>query len=48
VTRVFRVVVDVEVDTYAHDDPSTWNWSELLDAPAVVVDVDEVAPVPTT
>jgi hypothetical protein len=44
--RIFRVVVDVETDTDAHDDPGTWNWSELLDAPTVVVDIDEVAPVP--
>jgi len=45
--RVFRVVVDVEVDTDQWDDPGTWDWHELLDAPAVLVDVDEVAPVPT-
>ena len=45
-TKVFRVVVDVEVDTDAHDHPSTWNWSVVLAAPASLVDVDEVAPVP--
>jgi hypothetical protein len=46
--RVFRVVVDVEIDTDAHEEPSKWNWSELLDAPASLVDIDEVAPVPAT
>ena len=45
--RVFRVVVDVEVDTEQWDDPGAWDWSLLLDAPAVLVEVDEVAPVPT-
>ena len=45
--KVFRVVVDVEVDTDAHDHPSTWDWSAVLAAPASLVDVDEVAPVPT-
>ena len=44
--RVFRIVVDVEVDTTAHDHPSEWDWSLVLDAPASLVDVDEVAPVP--
>lgn len=46
--RVFRVVVDVEVDTEQWDDPDSWDWNVLLDAPAVVVDIDEVAPVPAT
>jgi hypothetical protein len=46
--RVFRVVVDVEVDTDQWDDPGTWDWNQRLDAPAVLVDVDEIAPVPTT
>lgn len=44
--RVFRVVVDVEVDTAAQEHPSEWNWSLVLDAPASLVDVDEVASVP--
>jgi hypothetical protein len=44
--RVFRIVVDVEVDTAAHDHPSEWDWSLVLDAPASLVDVDEVAAVP--
>jgi hypothetical protein len=45
--RIFRVVVDVEVDTEQWDEPGTWDWSVLLDAPASLVDVDEVAAVPT-
>jgi hypothetical protein len=46
--RIYRVVIDVEVDTDEDDEPQTWDWSAVLDTPASLIDVDEVAPVPTT